>query len=122
MADVVTKTGAPGASIFVAWKAFLEKHPTEAGSPVTDAVTFKYNNSLVVRTDPLQLHCDSAECVGTHWFDHTDGEVYLKPDNWVKGILVYRCRHCQSSAKVFATLGRKTIYIASLDVSYTKRN
>ena len=86
----------------IEWKTFLEMHPPESTVEVINAVGNPYHSGVFpVRKIPLQLYCDSEECEGTHWFDHTEGDVHLEDEKWGKGILVYRCRHCQRSAKVF---------------------
>ena len=82
------------------WKAFLETQPPESGVEVGDAVIMD-GNTLWLVTNSIQLHCESPECNGTHWFDHVDGNVYPKVKEWKSGIAVYRCRHCRSATKAF---------------------
>lgn len=84
------------------WKTFLESFPPESTAKV--AAKFKnYNDGPYVFSTPIQLHCDSEECNGTHWFDPDDGEIGpLQPDEWKKGILVFHCRHCKANTKAFA--------------------
>lgn len=82
------------------WKVFLETQPPESGVEVTGAVQIS-GNSVEVSTSPIQLHCESPECNGTHWFNHVKGDVYLAPNEWRSGIAVYRCRHCTQTVKAF---------------------
>jgi len=84
------------------WKNFLEAHPPESAAVVKNAVDTRYTTGPVLTTSPVQLHCDSLECEGIHWFDHITGDVHLERKKWTKGIAVYCCRHCKRTTKVFA--------------------
>jgi hypothetical protein len=83
------------------WKAFLESYPPESTVGVGNVVTTRgmYREAS---TPPIQLHCESSDCSGVHWFDHLEGDVTLVVKEWRKGILVYRCRHCKRTTKAFA--------------------
>jgi hypothetical protein len=84
------------------WKKFLETHPPESTARVTIRTVSYAGGTVAVDTGyPLQLHCDSEECNGTHWFDHEGGTLYLESAKWKQGILIYRCRHCRRTSKAF---------------------
>ncbi len=86
----------------VDFKHFLEDFPPESSAEVVDKLHRYHDNSFAVVASPIQLHCDSPDCDGVHWFDHSEGTIYADPDKWKPGALVYTCRHCKQSWKVFA--------------------
>jgi hypothetical protein len=59
---------------------------------------------------PIQLHCESAECNGTHWFDHLDGNLYLQAGGISSEIVTYKCRHCKKRQKAFPVYVRLNSY------------
>jgi hypothetical protein len=83
-------------------KHFLEDFPPESSAEVLDKLLKYHDDSYALAPGPIQLHCDSPDCDGIHWFDHSEGTIYAAPDKWKAGTVVYICRHCERSWKAFA--------------------
>lgn len=86
----------------VDFKHFLEEFPPESSADVVDKLNRYHDGSCTLFARPVQLHCDSPDCDGTRWFDHSEGSIYVDPGKWKTGTLVYICRHCERSWKVYA--------------------
>lgn len=83
-------------------KRFLEDYPPESSADVVDKLNKYHDGSYSLIARPIQLHCDSPDCDGTHWFDFSDGSVHMESGKWKTGTLVYTCRHCKRTWKVYA--------------------
>lgn len=86
-------------STSVSFRAFLETTPPGEIRMVSDALT---RNSLILQTPAIQLHCDSPECGGVHFFDRTGDSRSLNLGYWTHAFLNYRCRHCKRTSKTYA--------------------
>ncbi|MBX9658828.1 MAG: hypothetical protein K2X00_09695 [Nitrospiraceae bacterium] len=54
-----------------------------------------------VFTPEIQLHCGSESCGGTRFFSHRSGSISFDGTG-LNTFLVYVCRNCNSSSKIFA--------------------
>lgn len=92
------------------WKAFLESYPPESTVGVGNVVTTRgmYREAS---TPPIQLHCESSDCSGVHWFDHLEGDVTLVVKEWRKGRLI------EEIGRVARRLGAKPEVLATFEAA-----
>lgn len=86
-------------------KQFLETVPPGALFSVSECIS-DHGSYKGLDNPAVQLHCPSAECDGTTWFDYKSGDVSLRHQEWTFGIAKYVCRHCRRQIKWFALCAR----------------
>ena len=64
---------------------------------------------IEIDKEPLLLYCTSQECNGIHYFDYQDEDGNtVRPNSYAHHTLVYRCRHCKKTGKVFFVVIKAT--------------
>jgi hypothetical protein len=81
------------------WSAFLESTPPGVLEAVNDLFTEHPTGHWFILRPPLQLYCRSEECDRSQLYDQ---EERISDYNNSYYLLLYRCRNCKKSQKVFA--------------------
>jgi hypothetical protein len=87
----------------ISWVAFLESQPPNQLRNVSLMASHVDNHAKrQLRVPSIRLHCDSEGCDGLHFFDSTQSGIWLTPNESQCFFLMYRCRHCRVTSKVYA--------------------
>ena len=93
------------------WAEFMESYPPGVQALISDLVEVK---RLAPTSPPeyhlalpdLQLHCDHSSCNGVRFFDCETPQPWTSEDAKAT-FLVYKCRNCEQTEKLFALLFRR---------------
>ncbi len=99
MADQVAKKDPPPT---IPWADLLSATPPNVLAFVTDHLESQASGHLTLATPDLLLHCQSEHC-GDRRFFHSQNAVYCSKAE-TQGVLVYKCRNCESAKKYFAVI------------------
>ncbi len=88
-----------------AWTEFLESTPPSVDEPVSD-VCRDAGGHWLVSTPDIQLQCSHTRCGGLRTFQ-SSSQVYTTFEKWVSGFILYTCRNCRETTKLYALLVRQ---------------
>jgi hypothetical protein len=64
------------------------------------------DNNWTMATPAVQVHCDAITCSRPSYFDYLGVAPTPAYNQWVPLFLLYRCRHCKQTEKLYAVLVR----------------
>jgi hypothetical protein len=88
------------------FKEFFERVPPGTRAAVENLVSVR-TSSMGIKSYALnlpavlELHCDTESCNGARLFEPSDGG-YISPDGLNLVFVVFRCRNCAKSLKIYA--------------------
>lgn len=86
----------------VTMTAFLEGTPPDTQEVVDDLAHVGDHGHSVINTPDITLHCSSEHCGGKQRFRSRNTSEYLKDSIWKFVFIIYECRNCGKTQKVFA--------------------
>ncbi len=92
------------ASKLLTWADFLATVPPGQLRTVNLLAERTREDRWHLATPPIKLFCDNSACDKETFFDPRNDGGWPNYDQFVWEFLLYRCRHCQTSSKLFALL------------------
>jgi len=88
-------------------KEFLEKIPPGKTSLVSDLIKTSSYSGDSLNTPVLLLHCNHDDCNGLRYFEAVENGHFIEGFHINNIFLIYICKNCGKSSKLFALSARK---------------